>query len=192
MEKTNFLITDAAKQVKVENHVLRYWEEELGLQIQRNEMGHRYYTKEDIIKFIKVKQLKDQGIQLKAIRTMIQKESQEFGIAQFTVNPTDLSQYSEKGELSISTPVSVDQTNKMIRLQELLKQLIGETVKEKTRKIYEEMKDSILKEIDYQFRTQEEVEDKREEERRKREEEHYKNIDELLRNKSQRKKHSIF
>ena len=42
------LISDAAKQVKVESHVLRYWEEELHLPIKRNELGHRYYTKEDV------------------------------------------------------------------------------------------------------------------------------------------------
>ena len=32
------LISDAAKQVKVESHVLRYWEEELHLPIKRNEL----------------------------------------------------------------------------------------------------------------------------------------------------------
>ena len=42
------LISDAAKQVKVESHVLRYWEEELHLPIKRNELGHRYYTKEEM------------------------------------------------------------------------------------------------------------------------------------------------
>ena len=35
MEKI-YLISDAAKQVQVETHVLRYWEEELGLPIKRN------------------------------------------------------------------------------------------------------------------------------------------------------------
>ena len=33
-------ISDAAKEVKVESHVLRYWEEELHLPIKRNELGH--------------------------------------------------------------------------------------------------------------------------------------------------------
>lgn len=199
MEKTNFMITDAAKQVQVENHVLRYWEEELGLPIKRNEMGHRYYTKDDIQKLIRVKELKDQGIQLKAIRTMLQGERKEFGMVQFTANPNSVVEKTQVSDAEKEITTSPDivtvqesQTNKMIRLQELLKQLIGETVKENTKEIYEEMRDSILKEIDYQFRTQEEHEDKREEERRKREEEHFKNIDELLRNKTQRKKHSIF
>ena len=41
------LISDAAKEVRVESHVLRYWEEELHLPIKRNELGHRYYTEED-------------------------------------------------------------------------------------------------------------------------------------------------
>jgi DNA-binding transcriptional MerR regulator len=52
----------------VEAHVLRYWEEELGLQIARNDLGHRCYTEEDIRLLSQVKQLKDGGIGLKAIR----------------------------------------------------------------------------------------------------------------------------
>ena len=67
MEKT-YLISDAAKQVQVETHVLRYWEEELGLPIKRNKLGHRYYTGEDVELFREVKKMKDKGIQLKAIR----------------------------------------------------------------------------------------------------------------------------
>ena len=42
MEK-RFGISDAARQVGVEAHVLRYWEDELGLAIPRNGQGHRYY-----------------------------------------------------------------------------------------------------------------------------------------------------
>lgn len=40
----HYLISDASRQVQVEAHVLRYWEDELGLPIPRNELGHRYYT----------------------------------------------------------------------------------------------------------------------------------------------------
>ena len=59
-EKT-YLISDAAKRVQVESHVLRYWEEELKLPIKRNEMGHRYYTEDDIKRFQEVRDLKEQG-----------------------------------------------------------------------------------------------------------------------------------
>ena len=51
MDEMRYTISDAAKMVKVESHVLRYWEEELELDIPRNEMGHRYYTKENIQQF---------------------------------------------------------------------------------------------------------------------------------------------
>ena len=48
MGEVRFMISEAAKKVHVESHVLRYWEEELGLSIGRTEMGHRYYTEDDI------------------------------------------------------------------------------------------------------------------------------------------------
>ena len=41
MSEIRYMISETAKQVDVEAHVLRYWEEELSLPIDRNEMGHR-------------------------------------------------------------------------------------------------------------------------------------------------------
>ena len=55
MDKQRYMISDAAALVNVESHVLRYWEEELELTVPRNEMGHRYYTKENIEQFLKIK-----------------------------------------------------------------------------------------------------------------------------------------
>ncbi len=65
------LISDAAKEVRVESHVLHYWEEELGLSIQRNEWGHRFYTREDIDRLKRIKDLKERGLQLKAIKMLM-------------------------------------------------------------------------------------------------------------------------
>ena len=69
----HYLISDASKQVQVETHVLRYWEDELGLPIPRNELGHRYYTEFHIRLFRQIKRLKEQGYQLKAIRGILGK-----------------------------------------------------------------------------------------------------------------------
>lgn len=63
-----YLISEAARQTDVEAHVLRYWEEELELEIPRNELGHRYYTEEHIGIFNRIKEMKAQGFQLKAIK----------------------------------------------------------------------------------------------------------------------------
>ena len=71
MDKQRYMISDAAALVNVESHVLRYWEEELELTVPRNEMGHRYYTKENIEQFMKIKEWKEQGYQLKAIKLLI-------------------------------------------------------------------------------------------------------------------------
>ena len=71
MVKERYLINEAAKEVHVESHVLRYWEEELNLPIKRNEQGHRVYTQEDVDRFIRIKSLKDQGLQLKAVRMVL-------------------------------------------------------------------------------------------------------------------------
>ena len=71
MSETRYMISDTAKKVDVEAHVLRYWEEELEIGISRTELGHRYYTEEDIKLFQKIKELKERGLQLKAIKVLI-------------------------------------------------------------------------------------------------------------------------
>ena len=81
MDKQRYMISDAAALVNVESHVLRYWEEELELTVPRNEMGHRYYTKENIEQFMKIKEWKEQGYQLKAIKLLIHNDGREVGRA---------------------------------------------------------------------------------------------------------------
>ena len=68
MDEIHYLISDASKKVDVEAHVLRYWEDELELDIPRNEMGHRCYTDLHIRLFRQIKSLKEKGYQLKAIK----------------------------------------------------------------------------------------------------------------------------
>lgn len=75
VKEKSYLINEAAKEVHVESHVLRYWEEELELPIMRNEQGHRIYSQEDVDKFIKIKALKDQGLQLKAVKAVLDKKN---------------------------------------------------------------------------------------------------------------------
>ena len=71
MEEMRYTISDAAKMVKVESHVLRYWEDELSLEIPRNEMGHRYYTQREIDIFCQIRALKERGFQLKSIKDVM-------------------------------------------------------------------------------------------------------------------------
>ena len=71
MGEVRYMISEAAKRVNVETHVLRHWEDELGLTIGRTEMGHRYYTEEDVRLFHCIKELKEQGMMLKELKALI-------------------------------------------------------------------------------------------------------------------------
>lgn len=44
MENRTYLVTEAEKLTGEKAHVLRYWEDELGMEIHRNSLGHRCYT----------------------------------------------------------------------------------------------------------------------------------------------------
>ena len=65
------LISDACKQLNMEAHVLRYWEEELGPPIMRNDQGYRCYTNAQLLMFQRIKILRDAGYQLKAIKLVV-------------------------------------------------------------------------------------------------------------------------
>ena len=65
------LISDACKQLNMEAHVLRYWEEELGLPIMRNDQGYRCYTNAQLLMYQRSKILRDAGYQLKAIKLVV-------------------------------------------------------------------------------------------------------------------------
>ena len=71
MGDVHYMISEASKQVSMEPHVLRHWEEELNLEIGRTEMGHRYYTEEDIRLFRCIKELKEQGMTLKELKDLL-------------------------------------------------------------------------------------------------------------------------
>lgn len=188
------MISEAAKQVQVESHVLRYWEEELQLPIKRNDMGHRYYTMEDVRKFKEIKMLKEQGLQLKAIKTILQKENGEMSMADKSEEGAGLSAeeptaeekamdyiIGRKQKYIVSLSEEASREEKANRLQYLLQHMMVETVKNANKELFTEIKESILKELDYQFRQQEE----RDEERRKMDEEHYRKIDEMIRQRHQ-------
>lgn len=202
-----YMISDAAKNVKVEAHVLRYWEEELKLPVKRNEMGHRFYTEEDIKLFQRVKDLKEQGLQLKAIRNLLARERQEQGQSEPVMNLSPDSQSRKEAEdmgkrhvLMVHNgevlPVEETKAEKSMRLQQLLHSMIADAVQSNNQdicqEIIQEVKSSILKELDYQFRMQEEKDDEREADRDARNEEHYKKLDNMLRNYSIKQKSSIF
>lgn len=81
-------------------------------------------------------------------------------------------------QVEVTEPeLAMDKSEKAARLQYLLQHMITEAVKSANQELCSDVKESILKELDYQFRMQEE----RDDERWKKEEEHYRKIDEMIR-----------
>ncbi len=160
MEKVRYMISDAANIVNVESHVLRYWEDELELSIPRNEMGHRYYTKENIQEFQRIKELKEQGYQLKAIRMIVHNGPID-GLMPDIAEPCD------DVELRVAqTEQSIlDNTDKMAQFTELMTQIVGTAMAANNQKLSEEISGEVgkqvLKEMNYLMREREEQEEER-------------------------------
>ncbi len=180
MGDVRYMISEASKRVGVEAHVLRYWEEELDLPIMRNEMGHRYYTEENISHLIRVKEMKEKGFQLKAIRMAFDnhmENAEELAASVIEEAPKD----HVKNEETVleQEPQDVKQA-RQLRARQLFKELFLQALQENNQVLLngvkEEVGDHVIKQVDYLFREQEE-----------REEEHFKRFDELLRKKQRRK-----
>lgn len=177
-----YTIRDAAKKMEVETHVLRYWEEELGLSIGRNRQGHRFYTKEDMELLDNIKKWKEQGMQLKAIRLMLAENGNgRLSVPQKVVQEVQgmVERENRENSLAVENILMDERSSKAARLQFLLQNLVSRAVQENN--------EVILKELDFQFRQMEEKAQEREEKHWAREEEHYKKLDELLRQKGGRR-----
>lgn len=255
MAKSVYLISEAAKEVCVENHVLRYWEEELALPVKRNSQGHRYYTIEDLNTFKRIKYLKEQGLQLKAIKLFLSKDGrlisyrpkeeeaengaqkeiteEKNGKGNFVIHQGDkvtafckeTSQRSAAGQdNTVSDTAGQDKSVKLVidgdgsisaaqygkdgeqmrqedrnakaqKLQMILKLMIEEVLREYDSDLKEglkeeiserlctDVKDAVVKEMDYQFRMQEEREEKRGQDREEKDRELLRRIDEILKSK---------
>ena len=195
VEEKQYKISEMTKKVRVEAHVLRYWEEELQLPIKRNSLGHRYYTEEDVERFLQIKQLKEKGIQLKGIRSMLDLPMEEsesmagvdaFGrkpVSQYVVMKLPASDYS-----GTNLAFESDKDEKAYRLQMLLKGLVKEAVQESNAEMAEDIKESIIKEMDYQFRIAAEEQEKQQIKYQKQQEEYFEKLDYMITDRLQTRK----
>ena len=123
MKEESYLIKEAAAMVGVESHVLRYWEEELKMDIHRNAMGHRFYTKKDIDLFSKVRNLKEKGLQLKAIRNYIDMRREQMTEGENKVIPISDHLVPVKQQI-------LSNEAKMEQFQQLMNQIVSNAIQE--------------------------------------------------------------
>ena len=183
MKEVRYMISEAAKQVEVEDHVLRYWQKQLELPISRNEMKQRYYKEADIELLKKVKQLKERGFQLKAIKMLLCDSNQP------EILDSDMKQLMEENQngkvqtmpdenkiiqnndgTSLITEgepheISKETESKMEQFKAVMSSIISNALKENNETITQEVStnvtDNVIREMNYLVRLQEEKEEER-------------------------------
>ena len=188
MDEVHYLISDASKKVDVEAHVLRYWEEELELDIPRNEMGHRYYTDLHIRLFKQVKNLKEKGFQLKAIKHALNQVLKKDGKAQTELSDeilerdmnAALNEFKEEdGNTSLSTMKSdgvsvVAMEEKMEQFQQIMNLIIGRALEVNNEKLSQDISSLVNEKLSGEMELLLQSSDRKEEER-------FRQLDEVIR-----------
>lgn len=150
MLKKRYTITEAADILRIRTHTLRYWEEELELEIPRNEMGHRVYYDEQIAVFEEVRRLKEQGYQLTAIRMQLQNKQ--------TNHMLDTETDKEFEETLPFRPAN-EVGSKAVKLEQfqlLMNEIVKNAMEENNQQLCTRIEERILKEMNYLMREQEE------------------------------------
>lgn len=149
-----YSISEAAKLMNVEPHVLRYWEDELGLNITRNSMGHRIYTDDDLKTFKSIQHLKANHISLKDIKSQLPSASHS---AVTAVSPS--------GQTSIKSSGNINNGDKMTQFKSILTTIIKDAMSENSRELSDNISsrvsDDVRKEIDFLVRQREEDDEAR-------------------------------
>jgi len=162
-------------------------------------MGHRYYTRENILEFQKIKELKEQGYQLKAIRMIIHSQDVEKAQALYRPDAGTSDGHSANDLLNMpsgcqsrhtfvsshkDTENGLSAEERMAQFRELMSDIVGRAIaqnnEELSLSISQEVRETVLKEMNYLFREQEESQEER-----------YRKLDAAIRSKL-RKKHSLF
>ncbi len=168
-----YLISEAARQTGVEAHVLRYWEEELELEIPRNELGHRYYTEEHIEIFNHIKEMKAEGYQLKAIKESLAQAA--------AARRARLAQNNALGEDSMDTVLTKQdeelaaqvRKERIVEFESIVYDIVTEALRNNNerlgREVSDRVGDKVVKEMNYLMRENEEQM-----------EEHFRKLDDAL------------
>ena len=199
MEKI-YQVSEAAEALETEVYTLRYWENQLGLEVPRNAAGHRYYEEPQILMFRNVKRLKEAGFGLRQIKAMgermgavaaltdeklqelrkrivsLETEQEEVFCKKETTEQTE----KEEFMLCVSEPKECvagggeERPDGIRLLQEGMTKWLGEVLQKNnehlTQKIEDGVSERMARELRFLFRQQEE-----------REEERYRRLDRTIR-----------
>lgn len=73
--KEKYSITELSERLGITDHALRYYEKEFNLDIPKDERGRRYYNPEHANVMFQIKSMRDEGLEIKAIKKILQSEN---------------------------------------------------------------------------------------------------------------------
>lgn len=72
--KEKYSITELSGMLQLTDHALRYYEKEFGIQVPKDSRGRRYYTTELANIMYQIKTMRNEGLEIKAIKNILQSE----------------------------------------------------------------------------------------------------------------------
>jgi DNA-binding transcriptional MerR regulator len=73
--KDKYSITELSKSLKITDHALRYYEKEFNIKIPKDDRGRRFYSTAQANIMYQIKSMRDQGLEIKAIKKILESES---------------------------------------------------------------------------------------------------------------------
>ena len=190
MEKI-YQVSEAAEALETEVYTLRYWENQLGLEVPRNAAGHRYYEEAQLVMFRNVKRLKEAGFGLRQIKAMGERMMAVAALSDDKLQELrericgmeaeqetvfcgkEASAVTEKEEIALCVgeggnevvAVKEERTDGVRMLQEGMTKWLGELLQKNnehlTQKIEDGVSERMARELRFLFRQQEEKEEER-------------------------------
>ncbi|MCX8131971.1 MAG: MerR family transcriptional regulator [Clostridia bacterium] len=73
--KDRYTITELSERLQITDHALRYYEKEFNLKIPKDDRGRRFYTTEMANLMYQIKKMRDDGLEIKAIKKILEAEN---------------------------------------------------------------------------------------------------------------------
>ncbi len=172
-------VKDVSEMLDTEAYVLRFYEKELNLNIKRNAKGHRVYTMEDVELFKQVQEMREQGLQLKAIEGIVHDSNQE---AKETYEQLSSIQMATVTSIKKNNVPSLDITDedqdKVKQFSSMMKEMFKQALVEYNEHSKIEMKEEIKEEVNMAVDEKLSQLEKKQDEKS---EEYYRRLDETMR-----------
>lgn len=163
--------------LETEPYVLRFYEKELKLVIKRNTKGHRVYTIEDVEMFRKILDMREQGLQLKAIEGIMNDTNKEVVESYEQLGSVQLTPVVEE-EHPTTIDIGDPENEKVKVFMNMITQAVMEGNKASTEQIKKEVKSEIAQEVNISVQNRI---DKLQQMQEAKNEEYYRKLDETIR-----------